>query len=314
MTNQMLAYAGRAKFAVEMVDLNALITQICQLLQVSIPKKVEIRFELAGGLPAVEGDPVQLQQVVMNLITNAAEAIGDQPGTITLRTDLVPWAPGTQPDGDCVRLVVSDTGAGMDAATQARIFEPFFTTKFTGRGLGLAAVQGIVHGHRGLLTVDSAPGRGTTFTALLPATACAAPVIATVRKQESEKGSGKILIVDDEEVIRRVSKRALEHVGYQVIVAEDGSRAVEIFRSEGSGIDLVVLDLTMPVMDGPQTLAELRLIDPTVRVLLSSGFTEHDLSARGETVDEPFLQKPYRWTELVDKVKEAIARPVVCRP
>jgi CheY-like chemotaxis protein len=281
-----------------------------QLLQVSIPKKIEVRYELAEGIPAVEGDPVQLQQVVMNLITNAAEAIGDQPGIITLHTDLVAWTPGTVPAGDCIRLIVSDTGAGMDEATQARIFEPFFTTKFTGRGLGLAAVQGIVHGHHGTLTVVSEPGIGTTFTALLPAAIAAVPAPEPVEEPAQPRGNGTVLIVDDEEVIRRVTQRSLEHVGYRVLTAEDGARAVEIYRTKGPEIDLVILDLTMPIMDGPQTLRALRLIDPAVRVLLSSGFSEHDLSARGESVDEPFLQKPYRWNELVEKVKEALSRQV----
>ncbi|HEV8195050.1 MAG TPA: ATP-binding protein [Gemmatimonadales bacterium] len=313
MTNQMLAYAGRGKFVLAQVNLNALVTEMSQLLQISISKKVELSYEMAPGLPGIEGDPSQLQQVVMNLITNAAEAIGDRPGTITLRTESIHVAAGQEPasvgheplpEGEYVGLIVADTGSGMDPATVARIFEPFFTTKFTGRGLGLAAVQGIIRSHRGSLTVDSTPGRGTTFTVLFPAVKASPPVARpSPAEGAARSSSGTVLIVDDEDSIRSFARRALERAGYKVLAASDGVAAVDLFRENPGTIGVVVLDLTMPVMDGRQVLGHLRALDPGVRVVLSSGFSEQELSVRGEAAGEPFLQKPYELSELLEKVR-----------
>ena len=318
MTKQMLAYAGRGKFVLAAVDLRSLVTQMSQLLQVSISKKVELRYDMAPGIPAIEGDPAQLQQVVMNLITNAAEAIGDQVGSITLRIDAVHLAAGKPtgggdaeflPAGEYVRLVVADTGSGMDPATVGRIFEPFFTTKFTGRGLGLAAVQGIMRSHRGTLTVDSAPGEGTRFTVYFPAVAGAAlPIEAAPAPRPARNGRGTVLVVDDEESIRVFARRALERAGYRVLDAPDGAFAMEQFRDNPGEIGVVVLDMTMPVMDGRQVLGQLRAMDSNVRVVLSSGFSEHDLSVRGDAGDEQFLQKPYLVGELLDSVRAVMAR------
>ncbi len=318
MTNQMLAYAGRGNFVTARVDVNALVSQMSQLLQVSMSKKVELRYDMAPGLPAIAGDPSQIQQVVMNLITNAAEAIGDQVGTITLRTGLIqvengPRPPSTGaeslPGGDYVRLVVADTGTGMDAATVAKIFEPFFTTKFTGRGLGLAAVQGIMRSHHGTLTVDSTPDQGTTFTILLPAVAGPAPAEEPVRiAGPARRGAGTVLIVDDEEPIRSFARRALERAGYRVLAAPDGVEAMDLFRAHGADIGVVLLDLTMPIMDGREVLGRLRAIDPGVRIVLSSGFSEHDLAARGEAGDERFLQKPYLLGALLETVQAVMDR------
>ncbi len=321
MTNQMLAYAGRGKFVLARVDLNALVTEMSQLLQVSISKKVELRYDMASGLDAIDGDPSQIQQVVMNLITNAAEAIGDRVGTITLRTGLIRLEAGQQPasygaeplpEGECVYLVVADTGSGMDPATLGRIFEPFFTTKFTGRGLGLAAVQGIMRSHHGMLTVDTVPDQGTTFSVFFPVASVVASTASAVEPTQlsgaARHGAGTVLIVDDEEPIRSVARRALERAGYRVLDAPDGAKAMHLFRAHLGEIGAVVLDLTMPVMDGRQVLKHLRAINPDVRVVLSSGFSEHDLSARGETGDELFLQKPYMLGELLDTVRAAMDR------
>jgi PAS domain S-box-containing protein len=318
MTNQMLAYAGRGRFVVERLCPNRLVLEMSALLRVSIPKKVELHYDLADNLPPVQADKVQLQQVVMNLITNAAEAIGTQVGTITLETRVSRNAgrepiEGLQGDplapGEYVRITVSDTGTGMDTATLRRIFEPFFTTKFTGRGLGLAAVLGIVRGHHGALSVTSAPGQGTVFSVYLPvapgrvetASEVEAPVASAAR-------SGTILLVDDEEYVRRLAERALTRRGYRVLLANDGAEAVEAFRKERRNIDLVVLDLTMPVMDGRQAMEAIRAIDPSVKVVLSSGFTEHDLSTRGKSGDAIFLQKPYLPSQLLEVVAEAVGQ------
>lgn len=316
MTNQMLAYAGRGKFVLARVDLNALVTQMSQLLQVSISKKVELCYEMAPGLAAIEGDPSQIQQVVMNLITNAAEAIGDRVGTITLRTGLIRLETAQQPagfgaeplpGGDYVHVVVADTGSGMDAATLGRIFEPFFTTKFTGRGLGLAAVQGIMRSHGGMLTVDSVPDQGTTFRVFFPAATTATPTVQTDPGSVlPRRGGGTVLIVDDEEPIRSFARRALERSGYRVLDASDGAEAMSLYRAHLGEIGAVVLDLTMPVMDGRQVLGHLRAIDPEVRVVLSSGFSQHDLAARGEAGDELFLQKPYLLGELLETVRSVM--------
>jgi PAS domain S-box-containing protein len=319
MTNQMLAYAGRGKFVVERVDLNALVTQMSQLLQVSISKKVELRYDMAVGLPAIEGDPSQIQQVVMNLITNAAEAIGDRVGHIMLRTGLIHIEAGQQaasygaeplPEGAYVHVVVADTGSGMDPATLARIFEPFFTTKFTGRGLGLAAVQGIMRGHLGMLTVDSVPDQGTTFSVFFPVLVKAAPVAvpAPASSAAVRCSGGTVMIVDDEEPIRSFARRALERAGYRVLDAADGAKAMHLYRAHPGEIGAVVLDLTMPVMDGRQVLEQLRAIDPGVRIILSSGFSEHDLAARGEDGGARFLQKPYMLGELLESVRAVMDR------
>jgi PAS domain S-box-containing protein len=318
MTNQMLAYAGRGKFVVEQLCPNRLVLEMSQLLRVSIPKKVELRYDLAENLPSVHGDRAQIQQVVMNLITNAAEAVGSEVGTIALETRVSRTAgreriEGLQGDplapGEYVRITVSDTGAGMDSATLRRIFEPFFTTKFTGRGLGLAAVLGIVRGHHGALAVTSVPGQGTVFSVYLPVASTPAP--ASVKEESPlapNANSGTILLVDDEEYVRSLAERALSRGGYRVLLARDGAEAVETFRKERRSIDLIVLDLTMPVMDGCQAMTAIRAIDPSVKVVLSSGFTEYDLSSRGDAGNAIFLQKPYLPSQLVEVVAGAVKR------
>jgi PAS domain S-box-containing protein len=318
LTSQMLAYSGRARLAVELVNLNDLITRMSQLLRVSTSKKVELRYSLAGGLPSIEGDPVQLQQVVMNLISNASEAIGDKAGTITVVTERIRLEEGQEsperasqalPAGPYIRLAVTDTGSGMDEETLGRIFEPFFTTKFTGRGLGLAAVEGIVRGHHGGLWVQSAPGAGTTVRVLFPSAAIMPEADEGPRPaggSDNVREGGTILVVDDEEGVRRVAGRTLERAGYSVLLAEDGPRGVELFRTRRGGIDAVLLDLTMPDMNGHQVLEALRNLDPAVRVILSSGFSELDLASRGEAAVGVFLQKPYLASELIGKVKEVL--------
>ncbi|MGH7560121.1 MAG: hybrid sensor histidine kinase/response regulator [Gemmatimonadales bacterium] len=317
MTNQMLAYAGRGRFVVRAVCLNRLVVEISELLKVSIPKKVELRYDLTDGLGAVQGDPAQLQQVVMNLITNAAEAIVGKTGTITLETreqvvaggEEIPGVVGEPlAAGRYVRLTVRDTGCGMDPATRPRIFEPFFTTKFTGRGLGLAAVLGIVRAHRGGLALKSSPAEGTEFSVFLPVAFRDAPTVQEpVRLPPAARAQGTVLVVDDEEHVRGLARRALERAGYQVLLAGDGAEGVKVFQEVGESVDVVLLDVTMPVMDGRQALEAIREIDPGVRIVLSSGFTEHDLSARGETDGVRFLQKPYLSGRLLEVVAEAAA-------
>ncbi len=285
----MLAYAGKGRFVVETINLSRLVEELTRLLHVSISKKVMLRCQLAEGLPAIEADPAQLRQLAMNLVINAADAIGDADGVITISTGTMQCDENcllggqlTAPPipGRYVYLEVIDTGCGMDAKTQARIFDPFFTTKFAGRGLGLAAVLGIVRSHRGALKVESEPGRGTTFRVLFPASAKDAASAKPEGKQPPWRGKGTILLVDDEEPVRNVSGKMLERSGFAVLRAGDGLEAIELFRAHGAEVACVLLDLAMPRMDGEETFKELRRIQPDVRVVLASGYSDQEISQR----------------------------------
>jgi len=316
LTRQMLAYAGKGKIEVEVLDLNKLIAELAHLLQVAISKKVALKFNFCDRLPAIVGDAAQLQQVLMNLITNASDAIGDTHGTIALATGAVEagqeylaseFAAQGLPAGPYVCLEVSDTGCGMDEQTKARIFEPFFTTKFAGRGLGLSAVLGIVRSHSGAIKVHSEPGKGTTFRVLLPccgkqAEAGRGPAEAQVA---APRGTGLVLVVDDEENMRRVVKMALERAGFKVLTAVDGPEGVKLFREHKDRVVLVILDMTMPRLSGAETCRELRQIRPDVRVLFTSGYNEQEaITGGGEQGLTGFLQKPFRMETLLRKVAE----------
>ena len=306
---QMLAYSGRGRFVLQRLDLSELVEQTTQMLQISISKKAVLRFHLEKGLPAIEADATQIRQIVMNLVINASEAIGDQSGIISLSTGLTrvdrDYLRGTLadesiPDGEYVSLEVSDSGCGMSPETKAKIFDPFFTTKFTGRGLGLAAVLGIVRGHRGSMKVYSEPGRGTTFKILFPATGGAAEkqdiTPGAVKKQ---RYSGTVLIIDDEETVRSTVCRMMEMLGFECILAADGRQGVDIAAKDPSKYSLVLLDLTMPHMDGEQAFAELRRIRSDFRVVLMSGFNAQEalvkFSGKGLA---SFLQKPFSLSAL----------------
>jgi CheY-like chemotaxis protein len=315
LTHQMLAYSGRGQFVVEALDLNRLVAGMARLLEVSISKKALIKYELADGLPAIEADGTQLRQVAMNLIVNASEAIGDRSGVISLATRLVDCdreyfrgAPPeeTLPPGRYVALEVGDTGCGMDKETRERIFEPFFTTKFTGRGLGLAAVLGIVRGHGGTIKIASEPGKGTEFQLLFPALD-ELPVSSGEEEAKpagSWRGTGTVLLVDDEERVLRVGKLFLERAGFDVLTAPDGRAALEIFERRVDDITCVVLDLTMPEMDGAQCFHELRRIREDIAVILSSGYSQQDLTQRfAGRGFAGFVQKPYLGSELTAKLK-----------
>jgi len=255
---------------------------------------------------------------VMNLVINGGEALGDGPGTVTVKTGEMSadseWIRDAQivPDtweGDYVFLEVSDTGCGMSPETLSRIFEPFFTTKFTGRGLGLAAVLGIVRSHRGALKVTSEVGRGSTFVMALPIVASSSDVDRTPPVQtETPMLHGTVLVVDDEASVRRTVGRVLEVLGCKVLLAEDGTVAVECVREFTKPIDLVILDLTMPILDGVQTLRELRRMRPKLPVILMSGFAEaHALAKFGEHRLAGFLQKPFTIDEVQRRVTAVFA-------
>jgi len=318
LTRQLLAYAGKGRFLVQPIDLSAFVTDVAHLLQISIPKNVELRLQLADGLPAIEADLGQMQQLVMNLVINGAEAIPeDRAGTVLVTTAAQQFgedyfasatASNEMKPGTYVILEVRDTGSGMADHTKARIFDPFFTTKFTGRGLGLAAVLGIVRGHKGALKVDSTPGRGSTFKVLFPAVQAQAEKAVPSEKLVDLRGTGTILVVDDEKSVRQAAGAMLERYGYTVMLAQDGERAVDLFRSAANQISLVLLDLTMPVMSGEETLRQLKNIRPEVRVVLSSGYNETEAVRHFSGMGlNGFLQKPYTPIELAEKVKTVLA-------
>jgi CheY-like chemotaxis protein len=316
---QMLAYSGRGKFVIKPINLSELVEQMANLLEISIAKNVVMKYQLAENLPAVEADVAQIQQVVMNLITNASEAIEDKSGVISIATGVMHadrnYLTGTFPgeeiaEGRYVYLEVSDTGCGMDAETRKKIFDPFFTTKFTGRGLGMSAVLGIVRGHKGVLKVYSEPGRGTTFKMLLPGVEEQA--ISLVRKEvatEAWQGAGTVLVVDDEETIREVGAIMLGEMGFAVLTAADGEEGVEMYRKHADEIVAVLLDMTMPKMGGEEAFREMRRIDPKVKVILSSGYNEQDATQRfaGKGLDG-FVQKPYASQALQAKMREVMGQ------
>jgi PAS domain S-box-containing protein len=318
LARQLLAYAGKAHFAIQPLDLNAIIQEMGELLSVSISKKVTIRTDLQEGLPPVEADSAQFQQIVMNLVINGSEAIGDRAGQVLIRTrsqtcteaELLAGFPG-QPlnPGPYVRMEVQDDGCGMDAETIARIFDPFFTTKFTGRGLGLSAMLGIVRGHQAGLRVDSQPGQGTTFTLLFPASESSVVLPAPAPLATSLR-SGTILVVDDENIIRDLARTALEGVGFRVLEARDGLDALEHFQPGQEAVDLVLLDMTMPRMGGAEAFRRIRDLVPETRVLLTSGYTQKEsLESLTDLPPDGFLQKPFRIRELVAKVLEILGEP-----
>ena len=320
LTGQMLAYSGRGTFRVQPILLSDLIREMDPLLRASVPKTCALDFHLGESLPAIEADATQLRQVLMNLIINAGEAIGDAAGVITVRVavrecDRAYLAGGVLDqelsEGPYVSFEVTDTGCGMSAETQERMFEPFFTTKFTGRGLGLAAVLEIIRDHHGTILVTSEPGRGTRIEALFPPTT--RPVIApqvSAPVPPAWRGEGTILVVDDEAHIRGVATQVLEHTGFTVVTAADGQEAVAVFREHAQTVRAVLLDLTMPHMDGAATARELRQIRPDVRVVLSSGYTEEDATRRFSDRDlVGFLQKPYTLEDLVSTIRTALESP-----
>jgi PAS domain S-box-containing protein len=322
LTNQMLIYSGRGAHAAEPPDLNVLVAEIGDLLRVSISNKVVLNCERADEVLLVDADASQIHQVVMNLVINASEAIGDEQGTVTIRIGEVdvgeeiasPIVVGEDlPEGRCVSLEVADTGCGIEAAARSQLFDPFYTTKSAGRGLGLAAVLGIVRAHRGAIEVRSQVNQGSTFRILLPAVESSVAEHSEDRGPQGQDlpGGGTILVVDDEEGVRDVAKGMLEREGFRVITAEDGREAVRIFRTVSAEIDAVLLDLSMPHMDGGEALREMRRLRADVKAILCSGYLED--RARG-LCDGPgqasFLRKPYDSETLLGTLREVLASEV----
>jgi PAS domain S-box-containing protein len=318
LTSQMLMYSGKASVSLMPLDLSELVDEMAELLEASVSKKCQLETALERGRTMVEGDPTQLRQVIMNLVTNASEALRDRPGRVVVRTWLVS-ADATYltetlgrrdlDAGDYVCLEVSDTGEGMDEEIRKRIFEPFFSTKFTGRGLGLASVLGIVRGHRGAIKLVSEPGGGTTFRVLLPlATRPASPAQSESHPPGAVTQGGTILVVDDEEWVLEVAREFLERSEFDTVTAEGGREALEILRGEaGRKIDAVVLDLTMPDLDGQETFLEMRALRPGLPVIVASGFSE-ETTANRFPADEivAFVRKPYEAEELIEAIRASL--------
>ncbi len=305
---QMLAYSGKTQFQPRYMSVDKLVEETLQMLKTSISKKAILHLNLAQSLPGTLGDPTQIRQVLMNMVINASDAIGEQDGNITITTGTVdceePFLADSyllpvEKPGTYVYFDVSDTGCGMDQNTMEHLFEPFFTTKFLGRGLGMAAVMGIIKAHKGALSVHSEIGKGTTFKVLLPAGGLPEDHGTEHDVNESWHGSGTVLLVDDEQAIRQVTTKQLKKLGMKVLTAEDGQQAVDTYREHASEIDLVLLDVTMPHMSGGEACQALRKISPDVCIVIASGYAEEDVASqfKGEDI-AGFLQKPYTLTKL----------------
>lgn len=314
---QMLAYSGKGKFVVKPLNMSEMVDEITTLLKVSIARNVTIDINLDQQLPAVDVDEAQIQQVIMNLVINASDAIGEHDGTITVETGVMntddsswrtSFVQDDLPQGRYVYLEVSDNGCGMDDKTLQHIFDPFFTTKFTGRGLGLSAVLGIIRGHQGSLKIDSKPGHGTSFRMLLPISQH--KVVCDETGQEDTNAwhsSGTILIIDDEDAILEIASIMIEDMGFKTITASDGIEGVNAYRQNQDEITVVLLDMTMPKMDGLECFQELQKINNDVIVILSSGYNEQDAISHFTSKSlAGFIQKPYRSEALEQVIRIAI--------
>ncbi len=317
LVHQLLAYSGQGRFMVERLDLSRITQGVSDLISASISKKAKVTITATHGDVYVEADPTQLHQVLINLMTNASEALEHRSGRIKVTTGQtraeendLSRAMGTENlnHGVYAYLEVVDDGSGMDAKTRARIFEPFFTTKFVGRGLGLAAVLGIVRAHDGALLVDSKPGRGTTVRLLLPLAPPPSRPNIPVEAQDPDLPEGSVLLADDDPAVREFVTEALERAGGSALVATNGAEAIEVYRRHEQDIIVVLLDMTMPEMNGAEALRELRRIRPDIRVILMSGFSEElAFNALDDRAPDGFLQKPFFPETLIRKIQQVLA-------
>ncbi len=314
-----MTYAGQDQVRlVEPLDLSQLVEEMLELLKVSVSKQVSLKIDLDRNLPCVLGNAPQIRQVVMNLVINASEAIAEQAGVISVSTSRVQRGQGaiannaaSLPDAEYVLLKVSDTGRGMTEQTKAKIFDPFFTTKFAGRGLGLAVVQGIVRDHNGAVDVISGPGQGATFQILLPCTNEAFErknVTDPSKSQQSRSGKGKILVVEDEEVLRLATSKALRRKGFSVLEARDGSVAMDLVHRDQVQLDVILLDVTLPGTSSREVFIEALRARPNVKVILSSAYDKKTVDATftGLRIDH-FIRKPFQLHELVAVLQDVLS-------
>jgi PAS domain S-box-containing protein len=320
LTRQLLAYAGKGQFVIQPLDVCKLVTEVSTLIRASISKKITLVMDVPDECPAVEGDRTQLQQLIMNLVINGGEAVGDKAGTLTIRIRTEHFTERRErlrtqgfpiTAGDYVRIDVVDTGEGMDQETRDRIFEPFFTTKFLGRGLGLSAALGIVRGHHGAIGVLSEPDKGTTFTVLLPVLRQHRQLRrsgAAASPERDLRGVGTVLVVDDDPVVRSLAASVLHEAGYTVELAEDGIQAIHRLRQLGQSVNLILLDLTMPQLGGAEAALELRRIQPDVPIIAMSGYGDVEVLERFSAagIDE-ILPKPFNPEQLAAKVRDVLS-------
>jgi signal transduction histidine kinase len=300
LTNQLLAYAGHGQLRTRVLDLNQVVEEISQLLHMAVARKAEVVFELYPELPLIEADPTQLEQVVLNLITNAAEAISSAPGQIHIRTGIEDQDSTDSKDSH-VFLEVQDNGCGMDESTRVQMFDPFFSNKGEGRGLGLSAMLGIVRAHNGVIQVNSIEGLGTTIRVVLPCTPLLSPMTEIPKKTVPLHGEGRtILVVDDDEDSRLTTFDLLVTRGFEVIAASSGPEGIALLKENGDQVFAVVLDMTMPGMGGVEAFESMEAMRPGIRVVMVSGFTA-EVRLRGLLADKRirFLGKPFRMDELV---------------
>ncbi len=319
LTNQMLAYSGHGRYKVDYIDLSKVILENRPLFSATVSRKIQIEYDLENNLPLIEADIDQMRQMLINIVTNASEAIGDEHGTISLSTGVIEadreyltttYINEALPPGEYIYLRVSDNGPGISPEAMPRIFDPFFTTKFTGRGLGLAAVLGIVRGHKGAIKLDSTPGEGTTITVLLPVyqgiledmedEACTLP-------EEPKKEQKAVLLIEDEQSVRTVANLMISDLGIKVIEASDGQEGFEIFCHEKDRIGLVITDMLMPRINGLELLHKIRETGSDVPVVLSSGYNKEDIvSSIEENELAGFIHKPYTEKQMQSLVRQFI--------
>jgi len=319
LTRQLLAYAGKGQFVIQPVDPCKLVREVSTLIRASISKKISLVLDIPDECPLVEGDRTQLQQLLMNLVINGGEAIGERAGTLILRIRAEHFTERRErvrvegfpiSTGQYVRIDVIDTGQGMNKETRDRIFEPFFTTKFLGRGLGLSAALGIVRGHHGAIGVRSEPEQGTTFTVLLPVMREPSRRRMSGGEAVPERdlsGVGTILVVDDDQAVRTLAASVLEEAGYTVELAENGIQAIERLSELGEAVSLVLLDLTMPQLGGAEAALELRRLRPSVPIVAMSGYGDAEVMERfsGAGIDD-YLPKPFGPDQLAAKVRDVL--------
>ena len=320
LAHQMLAYAGRGRLTIESLSVDALLRDLWSLFEASVPKKIEFSLDSTPGLPIVDGDSTQLRQVMMNLVINAAEAIGDASGTIALVTEVKQWSQRELQDAELgddlpparyISVLVRDTGCGMDEETRQRVFDPFFSTKFLGRGLGLASVLGIVRCHGGGIAVTSSPDRGTTFRVLLPvAEDLASPITTTPfptrQPTANDEIQGIALLVDDEPVVRKVAGIMLRNLGFEVLVAENGVECLDLLATLETPPTVILLDYSMPRLDGLGTLRQIRVRWPGVPVILCSGYDAREMACDDKTTADAYLQKPIRLGDLSEVIRSVL--------